>query len=348
LSDVLFINVLFIIEAPKPSKMPGKSWTKEEVSWITEGVATYGEGCWRDIQQNFPFADRSNVDIKDKYRNMQKKPTFRKVSKQQQQPAHVNAAPVKAKTVVAAKSPAKGKGKGKGKAKAKEVADEENDEKQRRSQRNQQPAKKQQQLQQQQQDSDEDDSDEEAPAPFVRGRKRSAPAAMSAEVSQPLAKLREANAALQARLRSSRGSDPIDAVLGSEVPKRSANSSRAAQQAQQGGGGGGGRKRPVRDSLDVRVRPRLGKDPEKLTFAPLSRDMDEPVAAAPAGRGPKKRRQWAPEEEEWLLEGVEKFGIGAWSAILGEYAFSSRTAVNLKDKWRNLELKASASASDEH
>ena len=39
-----------------------------------------------------------------------------------------------------------------------------------------------------------------------------------------------------------------------------------------------------------------------------------------------------------MHEGVKKFGVGSWARILAAFPFdTARTAVHLKDKWRNLE-----------
>ena len=53
------------------------------------------------------------------------------------------------------------------------------------------------------------------------------------------------------------------------------------------------------------------------------------------------RRPFTQEEEAYLLEGVKTFGEGKWSLILESYPFVNRTNVNLKDKWRNMQKKAS-------
>jgi hypothetical protein len=53
----------------------------------------------------------------------------------------------------------------------------------------------------------------------------------------------------------------------------------------------------------------------------------------------RKRRRWTVEEEEALMEGVMRYGSGNWKKILasaGE-SLAGRTAVDLKDKWRNMD-----------
>eukprot|EP00898_Chlorokybus_atmophyticus_P000610 jgi/Chlat1/154/Chrsp1S00229 len=53
---------------------PKSKWTAEEESALRQGVAKYGPGKWRAIQKDPKFgpalAERSNVDLKDKWRNM--------------------------------------------------------------------------------------------------------------------------------------------------------------------------------------------------------------------------------------------------------------------------------------
>lgn len=57
----------------------------------------------------------------------------------------------------------------------------------------------------------------------------------------------------------------------------------------------------------------------------------------------KKRRitkRWSQLEKETLLAGVNKFGEGNWTFILSTHkdVFKGRTSVDLKDKWRNMNL----------
>ncbi|KAH6808311.1 hypothetical protein C2S53_004230 [Perilla frutescens var. hirtella] len=53
---------------------------------------------------------------------------------------------------------------------------------------------------------------------------------------------------------------------------------------------------------------------------------------------PKQR--WTPEEEAALKAGINKYGVGKWSTILKDPEFNtilrSRSNVDLKDKWRNM------------
>ncbi|XP_078154610.1 protein FAR1-RELATED SEQUENCE 5-like [Carex rostrata] len=58
------------------------------------------------------------------------------------------------------------------------------------------------------------------------------------------------------------------------------------------------------------------------------------------GQIPKRRRvlRWQPHEEEALRKAVKEIGKGNWKEILDTYPdeFTGRTAVDLKDKWRNM------------
>ncbi|CAK7232235.1 hypothetical protein SCUCBS95973_008192 [Sporothrix curviconia] len=69
---------------------------------------------------------------------------------------------------------------------------------------------------------------------------------------------------------------------------------------------------------------------------------DSPEAASstnsskPKRRATKPRRRWTEEETNQLLIGVSRHGLGKWTAILEdpEFSFSSRTAGDLKDRFR--------------
>ncbi|XP_078583262.1 uncharacterized protein LOC144865978 [Branchiostoma floridae x Branchiostoma japonicum] len=47
-------------------------WTEEEVSNLIDGVRRYGQGNWSKILDNFPFNGRTNVNLKDKWRQLVK------------------------------------------------------------------------------------------------------------------------------------------------------------------------------------------------------------------------------------------------------------------------------------
>ncbi|KAL2522494.1 Telomere repeat-binding factor 1 [Forsythia ovata] len=56
------------------------------------------------------------------------------------------------------------------------------------------------------------------------------------------------------------------------------------------------------------------------------------------------KQKWTSEEEAALKAGIAKYGVGKWSTILKDPEFSavlrSRSNVDLKDKWRNLNCMA--------
>ncbi|CAA6667530.1 unnamed protein product [Spirodela intermedia] len=55
-----------------------KRWTPEEENALREAVQKYGTGRWKFILQCYPeiFEDRTEVDLKDKWRNMSRYPAF--------------------------------------------------------------------------------------------------------------------------------------------------------------------------------------------------------------------------------------------------------------------------------
>nr|CAB3261678.1 uncharacterized protein LOC100177249 [Phallusia mammillata] len=57
------------------------------------------------------------------------------------------------------------------------------------------------------------------------------------------------------------------------------------------------------------------------------------------GEVPKKAHKkvaWSDEEVQHLLKGIERYGQGQWAMILDRFKFNNRTAVQLKDKYRNI------------
>ena len=51
----------------------------------------------------------------------------------------------------------------------------------------------------------------------------------------------------------------------------------------------------------------------------------------------RRRIPWTVAEEDYLVKGVEKFGLSRWAKIRNTYRFMDcRTNVDLKDKWRNM------------
>lgn len=49
-----------------------RRWTREEEERLLEGLRKHGPGNWKSILRDFDFGDRTNVNLKDKWRNMQK------------------------------------------------------------------------------------------------------------------------------------------------------------------------------------------------------------------------------------------------------------------------------------
>ncbi|KAG9138612.1 hypothetical protein Leryth_012949 [Lithospermum erythrorhizon] len=61
------------------------------------------------------------------------------------------------------------------------------------------------------------------------------------------------------------------------------------------------------------------------------------------------KQKWTAEEEAALRAGIAKYGLGKWSTILKDPDFSiilqSRSNVDLKDKWRNINVMVNGSGS---
>lgn len=47
-------------------------WSDQEVKQLTEGVERFGKGQWAMIRDAYPFNGRTSVDLKDKWRNIEK------------------------------------------------------------------------------------------------------------------------------------------------------------------------------------------------------------------------------------------------------------------------------------
>jgi len=87
----------------------------------------------------------------------------------------------------------------------------------------------------------------------------------------------------------------------------------------------------------VRSRNSIGGGDRKINQTRKSIDNGNSTSAG-NGRRSKHHNPWALEEAEALVEGVARCGGGKWADIkkLGFAAIEHRTAVDLKDKWRNL------------
>ncbi|KAG8043996.1 hypothetical protein GUJ93_ZPchr0458g22431 [Zizania palustris] len=60
--------------SPTAAKKTRKTWSEIQEKTLLEGVKKYGKGNWKDIKMAYPdvFANRSTVDLKDKFRNMER------------------------------------------------------------------------------------------------------------------------------------------------------------------------------------------------------------------------------------------------------------------------------------
>ena len=52
-----------------------RPWDPEEVANLIKGVKQFGTGNWIKIRKQYHFNNRSNVDLKDKWRNLSKHTT---------------------------------------------------------------------------------------------------------------------------------------------------------------------------------------------------------------------------------------------------------------------------------
>ncbi|OEL31993.1 hypothetical protein BAE44_0006988 [Dichanthelium oligosanthes] len=73
-----------------------------------------------------------------------------------------------------------------------------------------------------------------------------------------------------------------------------------------------------------------------------SHHQDTFFGGTPLGKGRefitrKNNSRWTAKEVKLLVKGISKCGVGRWSKLKKTYFKTSvRTAVNIKDKWRNL------------
>ncbi|QDS67726.1 hypothetical protein FKW77_005839 [Venturia effusa] len=95
-----------------------------------------------------------------------------------------------------------------------------------------------------------------------------------------------------------------------------------------------------RDLVDDKV-PRIAETESTVTPVPCSQQpstqkTNDATLAGKQLKVAKTRKKWSEEETADLVKGVSKFGIGAWKRILQhpEYTFNTRTAVDLKDRFR--------------
>jgi len=115
--------------------------------------------------------------------------------------------------------------------------------------------------------------------------------------------------------------DPLPDALGMQQPEPQ----QQQQQIQKG------KKRTSRDTSDESSERRTVEIDEDLkSFV----DTTEPP---PNTKVRKLKRPFSKEETEYVERGVARFGVGNWVLIRDNYPFHDRSAVDIKDKWRNLQ-----------
>lgn len=82
---LLFVSLLPLGNSSRALKAgqrrPRKMFTDAEVLNLVKGVERFGEGKWARILETYKFDDRTSVDLKDKWRNLQKPASTVKVPK---------------------------------------------------------------------------------------------------------------------------------------------------------------------------------------------------------------------------------------------------------------------------
>nr|AAM28210.1 telomere repeat factor a [Danio rerio] len=63
---------LFHTSTAPAKKYTRKMWSVQESEWLKQGVVRYGVGHWERIRSAFPFAGRTAVNLKDRWRTMVK------------------------------------------------------------------------------------------------------------------------------------------------------------------------------------------------------------------------------------------------------------------------------------
>ncbi|CAN8065391.1 unnamed protein product [Agarophyton chilense] len=95
---------------------------------------------------------------------------------------------------------------------------------------------------------------------------------------------------------------------------------------------------PIPDSEGVQIMKRRKPNPRRLQKSPEIRHRDEGKNAY----GQKlKRGRFLPHEDEWILQGIKKYGWGAWKEIVNEYYRDvdyTRNPVSVKDRARTLDI----------
>lgn len=49
-----------------------KRWSEQEIDNLYEGIARFGFGNWSDILNHYNFDERNSLDLRDKWRNIEK------------------------------------------------------------------------------------------------------------------------------------------------------------------------------------------------------------------------------------------------------------------------------------
>ncbi|CBN74290.1 conserved unknown protein [Ectocarpus siliculosus] len=202
-----------------------------------------------------------------------------------------------------------------------------------------------------------------ARSPVKRSAKRKAVSPMPAtEETPPTAQaLAKANEGLQQELNDHRPGTVSEALAISErlPPPSSPAAKRAAVEDNSGGPADKrpGRAPSRRSGKSVTRRESRGEqvdfddsqsvdEPQEARAALGDRPSPAKAAALPSASGkvkakkrsgPRTRHPWTEEEVKHLKAAVMALGRGKWSLALAQYKFQDcRTAVDLKDKWRNL------------
>ncbi|MED6157281.1 hypothetical protein PIB30_021931 [Stylosanthes scabra] len=96
------------------------------------------------------------------------------------------------------------------------------------------------------------------------------------------------------------------------------------------------------ESPNLRVQNRTAHESPNLREQNITAHSDEGNNSKddlPSGvQLRRKKRKWSSLEEETLITAVKTYGVGNWATIQSFYKniFQNRTAVDLKDKWRNM------------
>ncbi|CAK8691671.1 unnamed protein product [Clavelina lepadiformis] len=89
---------------------------------------------------------------------------------------------------------------------------------------------------------------------------------------------------------------------------------------------------PVKSAKKVRKRRIWDGSGEAMKW-----DEEDPTPLFASSRSKTRtKKPWTDWEEENLIKGVRRYGKGCWAMILDQYRFQNRSAIMLKDKFRNL------------